>query len=101
MSNLKSKPRNTQLIIESHSEHLIRRLQRKIAEEELRPEEVAIYFINQHKGISTIEALEIDEFGNILNWPDHFFGDELEDLTAMALKGIERKRKISGDGIRG
>lgn len=96
-----SKPRNTQLIIESHSEHLIRRLQRKIAEEELRPEEVAIYFINQHKGISTIEALEIDEFGNILNWPDHFFGDELEDLTAMALKGIERKRKISGDGIRG
>lgn len=95
-----SKPRNTQLIIESHSEHLIRRLQRKIAEEEIRPEDVAIYFIDQNRGISTIEALEIDAFGNILNWPDHFFGDELEDLTAMALKGIERKRKMSGDGIR-
>jgi predicted ATPase len=95
-----SKPRHTQLIIESHSEHLIRRLQRKIAEEELKLEDVAIYFVDQKKGISTIEALEIDEFGNILNWPDNFFGDDLEDLTAMALKGIERKRKMSGNGIR-
>ncbi|MFN7266533.1 MAG: AAA family ATPase, partial [Bacteroidota bacterium] len=95
-----SKPRHTQLIIESHSEHLIRRLQRKIAEEELKLEDVAIYFVDQKKGVSTIEALEIDEFGNILNWPDNFFGDDLEDLTAMALKGIERKRKMSGNGIR-
>lgn len=85
-------PRNTQLIVESHSEHLIRRVQRRIAEEELRPEEVAIYFVSQKKGVSKIEALQIDEYGNISNWPENFFGDDFEDITAMTLKAIERKK---------
>ncbi len=87
-------PRNTQLIVESHSEHLIRRLQRRIAEEELKPEEVAIYFVSQKKGVSKIEALQIDEFGNISNWPENFFGNEFEDVSAMALKTIDRKKRM-------
>ncbi|MCB0534793.1 MAG: DUF3696 domain-containing protein [Saprospiraceae bacterium] len=85
-------PRNTQLIVESHSEHLIRRVQRRIAEEQLHHEDVAIYFVTQKKGVSKIEALQIDEYGNISNWPEHFFGDEFEDVTAMTLKAIERKK---------
>lgn len=88
-------PRNTQLIVESHSEHLIRRVQRRIAEEELRPEEVAIYFVSQKKGVSKIEALQIDEYGNISNWPDNFFGDDFEDVTAMTLKAIERRKNLA------
>jgi predicted ATPase len=88
-------PRNAQLIVESHSEHLIRRVQRRIAEEELRPEEVAIYFVSQKKGVSKIEALQIDEYGNISNWPENFFGDDFEDVTAMTLKAIERKKSLA------
>ncbi len=87
-------PRNTQLIVESHSEHLIRRVQRRIAEEELQPEDVAIYFVSQKKGVSKIEALQIDKYGNISNWPENFFGDDFEDVTAMTLRAIERKKRL-------
>ena len=37
-------PRNVQLIVESHSEHFLNRLQRRIAEEAIKPKDVAIYF---------------------------------------------------------
>ena len=29
-----------------------------------------------------LEALDVDAFGNIRNWPQGFFGDEMEDLVA-------------------
>jgi len=41
---VKDKKRKVQIILESHSEHLLRRLQRRIAEEKLSPDDVALYF---------------------------------------------------------
>ncbi|MBP9152246.1 MAG: DUF3696 domain-containing protein [Flavobacteriales bacterium] len=77
------KSRNTQIIVESHSEHLIRRIQRRVAEGKISPEDVAIYFIHQDRNGAKMESLNIDLFGNVTNWPENFFGDELEDLMAM------------------
>lgn len=77
------KGRNTQIIVESHSEHLIRRIQRRVAEGAIQPEDVAIYFIHQDKNGAKMEPLNIDLFGNVTNWPENFFGDDLEDLMAM------------------
>jgi len=88
-----SKDRDIQVIVESHSEHLIRRIQRRIAEEVIKPEDVAIYFIRQHKGQARIEELQIDLFGNITNWPDDFFGNDIDDLAAMTKAARERKIK--------
>jgi predicted ATPase len=75
-------PRDCQFIIESHSEHFLRRLQRRIAEEELTPAEAALYFVHTEAGGARLEELDVDMFGNILNWPTRFFGDEMEDLVA-------------------
>ena len=86
------KPRNNQLIVESHSEHLIRRIQRRIAEGTLKTDEVAVYFVNQESGEAQIKELQIDNYGNITNWPENFFGNDLEDLIAM--NDAARKRKI-------
>ncbi len=46
--------RNVQIVVESHSEHLLRRLQRRIAEGEgdLNPEDVALYFCDMADGQS-------------------------------------------------
>jgi len=44
------KNRNIQIILESHSEHLLRRLQRRIAEEKLEPKDTALYFCEIDKG---------------------------------------------------
>ena len=40
------KKRNIQLVIETHSEHFLRRLQRRIAEEKLSQDQVSAYFAN-------------------------------------------------------
>jgi hypothetical protein len=78
------KRRGVQLVVESHSEHLLRRLRRRMAEEQLAPERVALYFAREAQGASRMSPLEVDEFGNIRNWPPNFFGDEMGDLAAMA-----------------
>lgn len=83
--------RHLQLIIESHSEHFLRRLQRRIAEEQIGPEEVAIYFCEATPTGSMLKPLEIDEYGNINNWPAHFFGDETGDLVAMTEAAMKRQ----------
>lgn len=91
-----SRPRNVQLIIESHSEHLLRRIQRRVAEEDIQPEHIALYFCYPGPSGSIIEELELDRFGNILNWPPDFFGDELEDVAVQADVGMQRKLELRG-----
>lgn len=93
--------RNIQVILESHSEHLLTRLQRRIAEarfgNHLRVEsaDVALYFCNQTDGQSTLAQLEVDLFGNIANWPEEFFGDPLADRIAM----LEAERNRRAESI--
>ncbi len=87
------KERNLQILVESHSEHLLNRLQRRIAEEKISSEETALYFCRNDDGESTIEQLKIDEFGNIFNWPDKFFGDEMGDLFAMTEAQNKRQKR--------
>jgi hypothetical protein len=74
--------RRLQIIVESHSEHLLRRLQRRIAEGALAAEDAALYFCTAGAEGSALLGLQLDRFGNIANWPDGFFGDELGELVA-------------------
>ncbi len=80
--------RNIQLFIETHSEHLLVRLQRRIAERSgdrnIRPGQVAAYVATADGGSSQLTALEINESGQITNWPDNFFGDQMSDLVAIS-----------------
>ena len=86
------KNRNVQIILESHSEHLLRRLQRRLAEEEIVPDDIALYFTDLGEdGISKLKPLDIDMFGAIRNWPDDFFGDLLGDMVKTADAGLNRK----------
>lgn len=85
------KPRNLQLIIESHSEHLLTRLQRRVAEGVISPNDVAIYFCRHEFHQAELEPLRLDLYGEIENWPENFFGDEMADIQARALAGIATK----------
>ncbi len=86
-------PRHCQFIIESHSEHFLRRLQRRIAEEKIGRDEAALYFVQPGSAGAKIDELEIDDFGNIQNWPEGFFGDEMADLVARTEAQARRVRK--------
>ena len=85
--------RHLQVLVESHSEHLLNRLQRRIAEEKIAVDKTALYFCRNNSGVSACERLEVDEFGNIANWPENFFGNEMEDLLAMAQAQMERQKR--------
>ncbi len=89
------KRRKIQIVIESHSEHLLRRLQRRIAEEEIKSTDAALYFCTIEGGTSKLTELDVDLTGSIRNWPDGFFGDEYEDIAAMQRANILRKKQGS------
>ena len=82
--------RNLQILIESHSEHLLTRLQRRIAEKNISHEDTALYFCRNKDGTSTIEPLDVNKFGEIKNWPENFFGEVMSDMFAMTDAQKER-----------
>ncbi len=82
--------RHLQILIESHSEQLLTRLQRRIAEKNVAQDTIALYFCRNTDGASTIEKLEVDELGDIHNWPEYFFGDVIGDMFAVTDVQIER-----------
>ncbi len=95
-SRADGRPRNIQLVIETHSEHFLHRLQRRIAENHpdrfITNDQVAAYFAHTAGAESRLEPLQIDLLGNIINWPENFFGDNMGDLIAMTRAAAERQQ---------
>lgn len=86
-----SKTRKLQIIIESHSEHILRRLQRRVAEEKTEAENIKLFFCDQVRGESKLSELELTEFGDIKNWPTNFFGDDMGEISATRTAALKRK----------
>lgn len=84
------RPRAVQIILETHSEALLNRIQRRIAEGMLAADQLAVHWCPGTVP-ATIERLHIDETGEILNWPDDVFGDEMAELTARAMAAARRR----------
>ncbi|WP_022826293.1 DUF3696 domain-containing protein [Hymenobacter norwichensis] len=93
------KRRRLQIVLESHSEHLLQRLQRRMAEFGVEDEkgfdsdQAALYFTDIEAGRSKLTPLALDDYGNISNWPVGFFGDPFADAAAMM--DAQMRRKIS------
>ena len=86
------KQRRVQILFESHSEHLLRRFQRRIAEEDASEDDVGMFFCSMdNRGASNLSELEVDEFGNIANWPKDFFGDQFGEIAAMSEAALKRQ----------
>lgn len=92
------KARGVQLIVESHSEHFLNRLQRRVAEGMVGPEDVAVYFCRREDSATQLEPLRLNVFGDIENWPENFFGDEMADIAARTLAAMQRKKALSQQG---
>jgi len=86
--------RNVQLIVESHSEHFLNRLQRRVAEGELTPDDVAVYFCRRSGSVNELEPLRLNMFGEIENWPENFFGDEMADISGRTLAAMQRRIEL-------
>ena len=70
-----------QWIVETHSELLIRRIQRHIREGTLNPNDVSVLYVNPGDDGSKIEVLELDEDGDFTDeWPHGFFDEGFNEL---------------------
>lgn len=78
---------NKYLLVETHSEYLLKRLRRRIATKEISPSDVGIYIIRSQdvNKESIIEDMTITPSGSF-PWPEEFYGGELLQDTLEYLK---------------
>lgn len=87
-----------QIIVETHSEHVLARIQRRIAEQKLSREQVAIYYFHPALQGTQVKRIELDEYGQFVKpLPEGFFEEGLEDAFAH-IRAIG-KRKAAEVGI--
>lgn len=74
--------RGNQMIVETHSEHLMLRVQRRIREGSLNPAQVSVVYVDQDtNGHTSVNQLRIDSDGDFLDeWPNGFFDERLDEL---------------------
>ncbi|MFY1634589.1 AAA family ATPase [Solwaraspora sp. WMMB335] len=93
-----AKDTGTQFLIETHSETLLLRLRRRIAEmdNDYGPEMVAIYVVEQHDGVSSARRVELDSLGNLDDsWPPGYFSQDYHEVRALAAAQSERNARAS------
>lgn len=85
-----AKQRKLQILLETHSEHIFRRLQYLIAAGSVRNEDCALYYVEQDEPSAKITMLEIDQFGRVKKWPNFLFGDAIGETERQMERMMER-----------
>lgn len=88
-----SRRRDVQIIVESHSEHFLLRLQRRVAENEIDDKDIRLYFCDVDGPETKLAPLALDDAGLISNWPKHFFGDAFGETAAAQKARLKRRLK--------
>ena len=74
-------PRQNQFIVETHSEHLILRLQRLVRKQQIKPEDVSVIYVSRGPEGAKAERLHLDKDGDFIDeWPNGFFLERLREL---------------------
>lgn len=74
-------PYGHRFLIETHSEHLVLRLQRLVREKNLTPRDVSVYYVARGPHGSSAVRLRLDDQGDFVDeWPDGFFPERLREL---------------------
>lgn len=91
-------------LIETHSEHLLLRIMRRIretAEEQssntpkILPHEVAIYYVESENGITEVNRIGLDENGRFTDrWPRGFFAERMHEILPSDIRErVEANRR--------
>ena len=84
------------LVVETGSEYLLLRLQRRVAEGKVLPESLTVYYVeNDVKGPAKCHKMQMNEFGELTEKPKgflDFFSTDFEDLRSIEEHKIKRMR---------
>ncbi|MGW0196921.1 DUF3696 domain-containing protein [Nonomuraea sp. NPDC003201] len=87
--------RRTRYLVESHSETMLLRLRRRIAEGAISAEAVAVYFVENDGAAAQVRPIEIDESGNLDYWPDGVFSEDFEETKKLMKAQFSREHDAS------
>ena len=77
-----------QLIIETHSDHILNGVRLAAMKETIKPKDITIHFFNKiprsEQDVAQITSPSIDHQGNISDWPDGFFDQTEKDLSLLS-----------------
>ena len=103
--------RGVHLLVETHSEHLLLRVQRRLAEavlgegdeRMLASDQVAVYYVEKAGSESFVHRIQMDETGTFMGPPERFatfFSDDYEETIERA-KILARLKREKKDARRG
>ena len=76
---------NKQYLIETHSQNFVLRLRRMVAEGTLKPEDIAIYYVDfdEDKNESSLKEIKVDDGGGVEWWPEGIFSETAQETRAI------------------
>lgn len=76
---------NRNYLIETHSQNFVLRMRRLVAEGKLKPEQLAIYYVDFKEELneSVLEKIVLDEFGRVEWWPEGIFSETLSETIGI------------------
>jgi hypothetical protein len=78
-----SRSGDRQYIVETHSEHLLLRLRRRIAEKAINVSDVTVLFVERKGRSSTVRSLDLNSAGEFEDWPSGFFDERYQEALAI------------------
>ncbi len=90
-----------QVIVETHSEHLVQRLRRRIAEAPGRRDEeladmIGFVFAERDAGVTTYRNIRPNRFGGLEGWPSGFFANGAEEARDLLEAGLRKRAETDG-----
>lgn len=71
-------------IIETHSEVIVLRIRRLVAEKKLKPSDVNIVFVEETDEVgSVLKKIRLDDEGNVDFWPEGIFSEDFDEALAI------------------
>jgi hypothetical protein len=83
------------VLVETHAEPILLRVQRRVAEGVLPPNRVALYFIDVTPGGSWVRPISLRPNGEVDWWPNGVFEEDFQEVAAMSR--AQRRRTDSGE----
>jgi predicted ATPase len=93
-----------QLLVETHSDHLVSRIRRRIAEDRsgVVKELATIVFAEQHPAEGTsYRPIEVSDYGSVEDWPEGFFDQAATEAQAILKEAVARRKeaRAAGEGV--
>ena len=77
--------KEVQSFVETHSEHLILRMQQHVASGKIKSDDIAFYYVYPKRGKKVVVRLDLDEKGKFIEkWPEGFFPERLEEARRLS-----------------